>query len=353
VKNASLFVSVFLPLPTIMALHNRINRKELRERVAQDGVKRVVLSFYKYVAIADPGACRDELYAQWQSLGVLGRTYLAQEGINAQVAVPEENFVVFRERLYALPFLSGVRLNVAIDGHAPSFYKLTIKVRPKIVADGIEDPTFDPSNSGEHLSAERFNELLDRPGTVVVDMRNFYESEVGHFPNAVLPQAETFRDELRMVGEILAGKESVPVVAYCTGGIRCEKASAWLKHQGFCQVYQLDGGIIEYTRQCREKGLPNRFKGVNFVFDDRLSERVSDDVLAQCHVCGSPCDVHVNCARPACNLLFIQCPVCAAALQGCCSDVCHRIHRGDMEPVPETIVSQNRKPRYHRAVNLE
>ncbi len=336
-----------------MALHNRINRRELRERIARDGVKRTVLSFYKYVAVSDPATFRDELYALWQPLGVLGRTYLAQEGINAQIAVPEAHFDLFREQLYSIPFLEGVRLNVAIDGNGPSFYKLTIKVRPKIVADGLEDSSFDPSNSGERLDAAGFNRLADRSDTVIVDMRNFYESEVGHFPGALLPHAETFREELQTVGELLKGKENSAVVTYCTGGIRCEKASAWLKRQGFSRVYQLDGGIIEYTRQCRENGLPNKFQGVNFVFDDRLSERVSDHVLAQCHVCGCACDTHVNCAHRACNLLFIQCPECSAMLSGCCSEECRLYCSGESGNMVFERAEQKSKPRFHHPNNLE
>lgn len=336
-----------------MALHNRINRTELRARIAQDGVKRTVLSFYKYTPIKVPSSFRDELYAMWEALGVLGRIYLAEEGINAQLAVPEQNFEAFRAQLYAIPFLNGVRLNIAIEGEAPSFYKLTIKVRPKLVADGIEDPDFDPGNGGTHLSAAAFNALSDRPETVLVDMRNFYESEVGHFPGAILPPAETFREELQMVGELLQGKENQPVVMYCTGGIRCEKASAWLKREGFSNVYQLDGGIIEYTRQCREQGLENKFQGVNFVFDDRLAERVSPHVLAKCHVCGTACDTHVNCANKACNLLFIECPKCGEALSGCCSEACSAIVRGeaDNEAVPQH--KNTRKPRYYRANCLD
>jgi UPF0176 protein len=126
-----------------------------------------------------------------------------------------------------------------------------------------------------------------------------------------------------------------------------------LKHQGFARVFQLDGGIIEYTRQCRKNGLSNKFQGVNFVFDDRLSERVSDHVLAHCHVCGQSCDTHVNCARPACNLLFIQCPACAAQLSGCCSEDCRENLQLDSDSLPREHLVQKSKPRYHRPQNLE
>jgi UPF0176 protein len=109
---------------------------------------------------------------------------------------------------------------------------------------------------------------------------------------------------------------------YCTGGIRCEKASAYYLHKGFEQVYMIDGGIIEYTRQCEELNLPNKFIGKNFVFDERLGERISDDVISKCHQCGTPCDIHKNCANAACHVLFIQCEACATKYQACCSQVC-------------------------------
>jgi UPF0176 protein len=112
---------------------------------------------------------------------------------------------------------------------------------------------------------------------------------------------------------------------YCTGGIRCEKASAYYKHRGFKKVYQLEGGIIEYARQVRQRDLENKFLGKNFVFDHRRGERISDDVVANCHQCGQPCDLHVNCANEACHLLFIQCEACSKALDGCCSEACKKV----------------------------
>ena len=112
---------------------------------------------------------------------------------------------------------------------------------------------------------------------------------------------------------------------YCTGGIRCEKASAWLKHKGFQNVFQLNGGIIEYARQVNEHGLENKFIGKNFVFDERLGERISNDIISVCHQCGKPCDTHTNCKNDGCHLLFIQCEDCAEKLNGCCSEACKEI----------------------------
>ncbi len=137
------------------------------------------------------------------------------------------------------------------------------------------------------------------------------------------PDVDTFRDSLPIIEKDLSEhKSNKNLVMYCTGGIRCEKASAYFKHKGFERVYQLEGGIIEYARQVKNQGLDNKFIGKNFVFDERRSEAISDDVIATCHQCGSPCDTHVNCANDGCHLLFIQCPSCAKKHDNCCSDSC-------------------------------
>lgn len=308
-----------------MSLRNRVNGKVLKEKMHSDTERRTTLSFYKYHHIENPADFRDELYRAWSGLDVLGRIYLATEGINGQLSVPSSAFEDFKKQLYSVPFLDGIRLNVAVDDDGKSFFKLKILVRNKIVADGIVDPNFDVTNSGTHLGAKDFNELADKPETIIVDMRNHYESEVGHFKNAITPDADTFREELHLVSDMLKGKEDKNVVMYCTGGIRCEKASAWMKHKGFSNVFQLEGGIIEYARQVKEQNLENKFIGKNFVFDERLGERISDDIIAVCHQCGKPCDDHTNCKNDGCHLLFIQCEECAKKFDNCCSQECKDI----------------------------
>lgn len=284
---------------------------------------RKTVSFYKYFPIADPQAFRDCLYQQFAELKVFGRIYIAAEGINGQISVPENHFEQFKERLYSAdPALNGIRLNIAVDDDGKSFWVLRMKVRPKIVADGIDDPSFDMSQTGQYLKAEEFNQLAEKPGTIIVDMRNHYEYEVGHFENAIEVPSDTFRDQLPMAVDMLKDKKDQDIIMYCTGGIRCEKASAYLKHNGFKNVFHVEGGIIEYTRKAKEKGLPIKFKGKNFVFDERLGERITEDVIAVCHQCGAPCDDHTNCANDGCHLLFIQCSECAAKYEGCCSTDC-------------------------------
>ncbi len=304
-------------------LHNRISNKELKERMLRETEPRVTLSFYNYFTIADPRQFRDDLSIRFCEIGVFGRVYIAREGINGQISVPESNLEQFRRVLYlADPALNGIRLNIAVDDDGKSFWVLRMKVRHKVVADGIDDPAFDPSRTGQYLKAREYNELARQPDTIVVDMRNHYEYEVGHFENAIEVPSDTFREQLPMAVEMLQEHKEKHIVMYCTGGIRCEKASAYLRHNGFKNVYHVEGGILEYVRKAREEELPVKFIGKNFVFDERLGERITDEVIARCHQCGAPSDTHTNCRNEGCHLLFIQCVACAAQMDGCCSDHC-------------------------------
>ena len=309
-----------------MQLYNTLSAEERAELIDQAGKQRLTLSFYAYAKIEDPKKFRDDLFIAWNTLDALGRIYVAHEGINAQMSVPAENIEAFRETLEVYAFMKGIRLNVAVEQDDHSFLKLTIKVRHKIVADGLNDDTFDVTNIGVHLKAKEFNTILDDPNTIVVDFRNHYESEVGHFKGAITPDVETFRESLPIINEQLQNhKEDKNLVMYCTGGIRCEKASAYFKHQGFKNVYQLEGGIINYAKQIEAEGLESKFIGKNFVFDNRLGERITNDIVSQCHQCGKPCDNHTNCENDGCHLLFIQCDECKAIMENCCSTECLEI----------------------------
>jgi len=248
---------------------------------------------------------------------------VASEGINAQISIPERNWDNFRDNLgQEITFLENIRLNVALEDNGKSFFVLKVKIRPKIVADGLNDHTFDVTKRGKHLSAIEVNEKVNKEGARFVDMRNHYEWEVGHFKDAILPDVENFRTALPVVEKMLEEQKDQPIIMYCTGGIRCEKASAYYLHRGFREVYMVDGGIIEYARQCKELGLENKFIGKNFVFDERLGERITGEVIARCHQCGKPCDEHVNCVNDACHILFIQCDECAEEYNDCCSVKC-------------------------------
>jgi UPF0176 protein len=306
-------------------LHNRVSQKELKEALFSESIPRTTVSFYQYFPINDPQSFRDSMYKALYELKVFGRIYVAHEGINAQISVPSDKFEAFRTYLYSIPELNGIRLNIAVDDDGKSFWVLKVKVREKIVADGISDPEFSMATKGAYVNAEEFNRLTDDPSTLVIDMRNHYEYEVGHFENATEVPSDTFREQLPMAVEMLSGQEDKNIIMYCTGGIRCEKASAYLLHHGFKNVHHLEGGIIEYANVVKAKNLPNKFIGRNFVFDERLGEKISDQTISNCHQCGNPADTHTNCRNSACHLLFIQCSACAEKFDGCCSKECHDI----------------------------
>ena len=304
-------------------LHNRVSNAELKQLMMEETEHRVTISFYQYFQVVNPQHFRDHLYKQLEQLKVFGRIYVATEGINAQISVPQSNFEAFKAFLYSsAPELDGIRLNIAVDDDGKSFWVLKVKVREKIVADGIDDASFNMFHKGRYVDALTMNDMLQKEGTVVIDMRNHYEYEVGHFTNALEIPSDTFRDQLPMAVDMMKGKEDANIIMYCTGGIRCEKASAYMLHKGFKNVFHLEGGIINYAQQIKEQGVESKFIGKNFVFDNRLGERITPDIIAHCHQCGAVCDTHTNCANEGCHLLFIQCDACKKTYEGCCSIEC-------------------------------
>lgn len=306
-----------------MLLYNRLGPSALKARLHAEKFQRRTVSFYKYVKIENPQEFRDELYIAWDQLQCYGRVYVAQEGINAQMSVPEHFIEDFIAHIDSVTELKNVPLKWAVEDDGKSFLKLVVKVRPKIVADGLKDEVFDVTNVGTRLSPLEFHNLAQQEDVIVVDMRNSYESEVGHFESAICPEVRTFREEVELVVEQLQEQKDKKILLYCTGGVRCEKASAWMRHHGFSDVNQLHGGVIAYTHEIRRTGLPSQFIGKNFVFDDRLGERITEDVISKCHQCGQPCDMHVNCAYDPCHKLVIQCEECAEKYKGCCSEECY------------------------------
>ncbi len=335
-------------------MFNKLSKEQGIDLLNAENFKRKTVSFYRYVILDSPDKLRDELYADWITLGVLGRIYLAREGINAQLSVPEHNWDAFKSNVYSNKYLAEVPFKIAIEDEWHSFFKLTIKVRKQIVADGLPIDEYDVTNVGNHLTAKQWNNAMEN-GATVVDMRNHYESEIGKFKGAICPDAETFKEELPLVKEILKGKEKKQVLLYCTGGIRCEKTSAYLKHHGFEDVSQLHGGIIDYARQLKEDdSLNNNYIGKNFVFDERRGERISDDVISRCHQCGSQFDTHVNCANVNCNLLFLQCDSCKIKYANCCSIECIEMVNLPLDQQKELRKGSDKKKMYysHKRVKL-
>ena len=325
-----------------MPLYNSIDRKVLKENLLAESFVRKTISLYRYFILDNPQEFRDQLYREWSELNCFGRIYIAREGINAQMSVPEENLGLFIESLKLHPIFENIPIKYAIEDNGKSFYKLSVKVKEKLVADGLDDDAFDVTNVGRHLNAREFHDLVGTGEYIVVDVRNHYESEIGHFKGAIRPEADTFREEINMITDLLKDNKEAKLLLYCTGGIRCEKASAYLKHHGFKDVNQLHGGILEYARNIKQMNLESNFIGKNFVFDERMGESVDGQVISHCHQCGASCDVHLNCANELCHLLFIQCEACATKFEQCCSDECRdlknsseaekQLHRHTMTP---------------------
>ena len=310
-----------------MELYNKLSKKERIQLIEKAGEKRLTMSFYKYHNIKNTKIFRNFLFVELNKLNVLGRIYIANEGINAQLSLPSKNIEQLKKLIDQISFLRKIRLNIAVEHDDQSFLKLKIKIRKKIVADGLKNKDYSFDKNGIHVNAKEFNKLLVTQNTITIDMRNHYESEIGHFEGANLPDVDSFRESLPIINEKFKKfKKTKNILMYCTGGIRCEKASAYMIKNGYRNVYQLEGGIIEYTRQVNSQKIENKFKGRNFVFDNRLSEKVSEDVISCCHQCGSACDQHVNCRNNACHLLFLQCQKCRIKFDGCCSSDCKEIY---------------------------
>ncbi len=324
-------------------LANKLNLEQALLKLAAETFSRQTISFYRYINIENPAELRDQLFIAWAELGVLGRVYLATEGINAQISVPEPKLEAFRQLIDASRLFANVEFKFAIEEPATSFWKLIVKVRKHIVADGLEAGSYDLSNVGTHLNAKEFNQAIEQ-GALVVDMRNKYESDIGHFENAVTPSSQTFGAELQEVIGLLDNKQAEKVLLYCTGGIRCEKASAFLKHNGFKDVNQLYGGIINYKHEVEHAGLESKFKGKNFVFDGRMAEAVTSDILGQCFNCKAPADSYDNCSSDLCHALFIQCSDCKKSMLGACSNDCRAIAALPIEE--RKVVRKGRKAKF-------
>ena len=305
-------------------LYNQKSKDLLVKKLESEDFNRTTCSFYKYVTIFDPITFRDKIYEEFDNLEILGRVYIAEEGMNAQISVPDKNWGLFFKLISSIKLLYDVDIKTAINDGI-SFYKLVVKVKKEIVAYNIPKNKFNMDVVGEHLNTKQFNEAMESTNTTVIDMRNIYESEVGQFISAEIPQVEKSKDLLPEVRRMLKGREHHQVLLYCTGGIRCEKASSFLINEGIKNVKQLQGGIIQYAHDIKKEGLESKFVGKNFVFDARLGERVTEDIISTCHLCGERSDSHKDCKNDACHILFIQCSKCDEKLNGCCSVECKNI----------------------------
>ena len=301
-------------------LFNKKNKEDLKLDLKNEDFNRVTISFYKYINLTNLEELRDQLYIKWRELNILGRVYIAEEGINAQLSVPEKKLNLFINEIKLHKKLKDINIKQAII-EGDSFYKLIIKIKKEIVAYKVSKNQYDMNTVGKHLNYKEFNNAIDS-GATVIDVRNYYEGEVGKFENAIIPDIDRSEDLLPEIKKLLKGQEENKILMYCTGGIRCEKASSFLIKQGFNDVNQLDGGIIKYANDIKKDGVESKFIGKNFVFDSRLGEKITDDIISSCHQCNNASNDHTNCENSDCHILFIQCDTCRKKYLGCCSNKC-------------------------------
>ncbi|KAJ2078432.1 hypothetical protein H4R24_004481 [Coemansia sp. RSA 988] len=278
------------------------------------------ISFYSFFDIPESRlqSLRDKIQYEWDSkLNIVGRIYIYDQGINAQLSIPAENVQKLRMWLEENYIFVGriPRFNWAID-HRRAFKSLHVRVRPLVATDiplSMETLRCEP----EYLQPDEWEQQLRDLGedALLVDMRNNYEYRIGRFENAVCPDVDTFREEMTVVRDMCKTRSrDQPIYMYCTGGIRCSIAGAILKSEGHSNVKTLQGGVIaygKYVRENRDNSQSSIYRGKNFTFDKRLGEVVTSEVLTKCDQCGGECDTFTNCANNSCNLLFVQCSTCA------------------------------------------
>jgi UPF0176 protein len=286
-----------------------------------------VLLYYCYVDIADPDAYRDEQRVLCESLELLGRIIVGHEGINGTVSGTFESCQKYMEALRNDPITANVEFKIDPEqGHV--FPKLSVKSRREIVTLGLGEKDFSPTETtGKYLNPEQWLEAMHDPDAVIIDTRNDYEWKLGKFKNAILPPVESFRDLPKWIQDNREMFEGKKILAYCTGGIRCEKFTGYLVREGFEDVSQLHGGIVTYGKDPEVKG--EDFEGLCYVFDERIGVPVNHknpSVIGRCVHCNEPCETYINCAnKHSCNLHYICCDSCKQENLGCCSDTCKNI----------------------------
>lgn len=280
---------------------------------------RKILLFYKYVKIADTKAIREWQWELCSKLGLKGRILLASEGINGTLGGLDSATLEYIKEMNAHPLFGNIDFKES-PGIEDDFPKLQVTIKKEIVKLGLDPDLVNAKDCGKHLTPKEAHELLSRKkeNLVILDGRNNYESRIGAFVDAIKPDIEYFRDFPKYVQENIDMLKNKEVFMYCTGGIRCERASAYLKLQGVEQVYQLSGGIHKYVEEYPD----GFFRGKNYVFDGRISTKVNDDVLTSCDVCNIACDEYTSCMNAKCNKQYISCTPCLATLQNTCSKEC-------------------------------
>jgi len=284
-------------------------------------IKYQTLLYYCYSRIEDAEQFASNHLQFCKSLNLVGRIIVADEGLNGTVSGTAESCKIYMDTLHADPRFSKIDFKID-DVEEPSFIKMHCRYKTEIVHSGLRDPgIINPEmKTGIHLEPADFVKIKDDQDVVIVDVRSNYEHSIGRFKNAITFDIENFRDFPAMINELAQYKDK-KIVTYCTGGIKCEKASALLIHEGFENVYQLHGGIIKYGKEAGGED----FEGKCYVFDNRVAvdvNTVNPVVISTCRNCGAHTTKMINCANPECNEHFTQCDECGEKLDGACSEIC-------------------------------
>ncbi|HYW35549.1 MAG TPA: rhodanese-related sulfurtransferase [Balneolaceae bacterium] len=278
-----------------------------------------VILYYKFVTIDDPEAFVEEHTRLCKELGVKGRIYVGTEGINGTLGGTPDQVRAYEKHLTSIDGFENIDFKTGTSDYIP-FAKLKCKTRDEIVSLHTE---VDPENGGKYLEPDEWKQVMESgEDYVMIDVRNDYESKIGHFEGAITPDVENFYDFPQWLDNLQVDKDE-KVLMYCTGGIRCEKFSVLMKEKGWDDVNQLHGGILRYGNE--EGG--EHFKGKCFVFDERLVVPVNEDdmePIARCEITGKPADTYINCANMECNKLFVCSEEGARLMEGCCSEECRQ-----------------------------
>jgi UPF0176 protein len=279
------------------------------------------LLYYCYSPIENAEEFAEKHLEFCKSLGLVGRIIVANEGLNGTVSGTIEACKAYMEAVHADQRFAKTDFKID-EVDEPSFIKMHCRYKSEIVHSGLRDPEIiDPNKrTGIHLEPKEFMEMKDQDDVVILDVRSDYEHSVGHFKNAIRLDIENFREFPEKINELAQYKDK-KILTYCTGGIKCEKASALLLHEGFENVYQLHGGIIKYGKEAGGKD----FEGKCYVFDNRVAvevNKVNPSVVSTCYNCGATTSKMINCANPICNEHFTQCDECGWKMDGCCSESC-------------------------------
>jgi UPF0176 protein len=279
-----------------------------------------VILFYKYVKVEHPEAKVQEHLNWCLQNDIKGRVFFANEGVNGTVSGTIENIENYKVHLTSFPEFNDVWFKEDVaDKHA--FRKMHVRLKNEIVSGDLEAVSLE--HGGKRLDPEDLLRLYeDGKDFVIVDARNWYESKIGKFKNALTPPMKNFREWKKVVDEDLKEYKNKTVVTYCTGGIRCEKASAYLVERGFKDVYQLDGGIVNFIKK-----FPDTYwQGGMFVFDERrvVNPNSKEELvhIAECHFCGKPTSYYINCHNVDCDKIIVSCHECKVKNEYCCSDEC-------------------------------